>query len=133
MDNKEQNEFRYTYSAREREELEKIREKYTVREESKMERLRRLDRSVTQKGMILSLCIGILGALIMGFGMSLALTELSAILGDNSQYAMLIGIIIGVFGMILAAIAYPIYQLVTRAEKARIAPEILRLTDELMK
>lgn len=133
MDNKEQNEFRYTYSAREREELEKIREKYTVREESKMERLRRLDRSVTQKGMILSICIGILGALIMGFGMSLAMTELSAILGDNSQYAMLIGIIIGVFGMILATIAYPIYQLVTRAERARIAPEILRLTDELMK
>ena len=55
--NNEKSEFRYTYSAKEREELKKIREKYTHKdppEESKMERLRRLDRSVTKKAQTVS-------------------------------------------------------------------------------
>lgn len=133
MEHKESNGFQYTYSAREQEELKRIREKYTDRGEDKMERLRRLDNGVTGKAQAASLVFGILGALILGFGMSLAMSELGALLGLAEGTAMLIGVAVGVVGGILASLAYPVYNLVLRRERKRIAPEILRLTDELMK
>ena len=125
--------FAYTYSAKERDEVRKIREKYVPQVEDRMERLRRLDRLVTRRGTVLSLIVGIFGALIMGAGMSLAMTDLAAYVDIPENQAMLIGIIIGVVGMAIAAVAYPIYSAVTKHDRARIAPEIIRLTDELIK
>lgn len=124
-------EFRYTYSAKEQEELKKIREKYVPREENKMEQLRRLDAGVYRKGTVASLVIGILGALILGAGMSFIMTDLGAKLGFVN--VMIPGIVIGIVGLIGVCLAYPVYQIVTKRERERIAPEILRLTDELMK
>lgn len=131
--NNENSGFSYTYSAKEQAELKKIREKYTHREEDKMERLRRLDRGVTNKAQLIALAVGIIGVLILGFGMSLAMSDLAQILGSHKDMAMLIGIIIGVVGGILASLAYPIYNMIVKIERKRIAPEIIRLTDELMK
>lgn len=134
MDNNKK--FNYTYSAKEQEEIKKIRQRYATPQETeidKMEQLRRLDASVTKKGTMPSLVIGIIGALIMGMGMSLVMTEFGQILGSLSDYATLIGIAIGIIGMILVALAYPVYNRITQKERERIAPEILRLTDELMK
>ena len=133
MDNNENGGFKFTYSAKEQAELKKIREKYEPREEDKMERLRRLDRGVTKKAQTVSLILGIIGALIMGFGMSLAMTELSDIFGISASSAMLAGVIIGVIGIIIAGVAYPIYGLIVKREREKIAPEIIRLTDELLK
>lgn len=133
MDNNENNGFKFTYSAREQAELKKIREKYEHREEDKMERLLRLDRGVAKKAQAVSLIFGIVGALIMGFGMSLAMTELADMLGLSQGMAMSIGIVVGVVGGVLVALAYPIYNLIVKRERKRIAPEIIRLTDELLK
>ena len=134
MENKHETEgFCYTYSAREQEELKKIREKYISRGEDKMERLRRLDRGVTQKATAVSLILGVVGALVLGFGMSLAMSELGEMLGVHQRLSMLLGMIIGVIGGVLAGLAYPIYQLIVKRERKKIAPEILRLTDELMR
>lgn len=128
----EQKDFQYTYSANEQAELKRIREKYTHREESKLERLRRLDKAVTSKATIISLIFGIVGILILGFGMSLAMSELSEILGPHEDIAMLLGIIIGIVGAAVAGIAYPLYRFIEQREKQKIAPEIIKLTDELM-
>ena len=100
-----------------------------------MEQLRRMDAGVTQKATIRALTVGFIGALIMGLGMSLVMTDLIAILGlaDLQKVGMLLGIIIGIVGMVMACLAYPIYQRVLRRERERIAPEVLRLADELMK
>ncbi|MBQ8404751.1 MAG: hypothetical protein IJX55_10095 [Clostridia bacterium] len=133
MDNNEKSGFRYTYSAKEQEELKKIREKYEPREEDKMERLRKLDASVGKKARAVALTLGIIGALVLGFGMSLAMSELGANLGLGSELAMLIGVIIGILGGAIACLAYPIYNAVLKSEREKIAPEILRLTDELIK
>lgn len=137
MDNNhpEKSGFSYTYSAKEQAELKKIREKYSppTEAEDKMARLRRLDRGVTAKAQTVSLIVGILGTLIMGFGMSLIMTDLGAILGSLQDMATLIGCIIGLLGGTLAAIAYPLYNLVMKRERQKIAPEVIRLTDELMK
>lgn len=122
MENKET--FSYTYSARDTEEIKKIREKYVPKETDKLEQLRRLDQSVTKKGTIISLVIGIIGALVMGFGMSccMVMTDL-----------FVLGIITGIIGIAAVAAAYPVYNYVTKKEREKIAPEIIRLTDELMK
>ena len=133
--NQAKNEFSYTYSAKEQAELKKIREKYTppTEVEDKMARLRRLDASVTQTAQTVALILGIIGTLILGFGMSLCMTELAEILGSYKDKAMVIGIAVGIAGGILASLAYPIYNAIVKAKRKKLAPEIIRLADELMK
>jgi len=132
--NKEEGSFSFKYSAREQAEIKKIREKYTGRgaPEDKMARLRRLDASVTGTAQSAAIAIGIIGALILGFGMSLVMTELSSALGMTSTLSMILGIVIGIVGGVIASLAYPAYSAILKAMKKRVAPEILRLTDELM-
>ena len=132
MENKETS-FSYTYSATEQAEVEGIRKKYLPQEENKLEQLRRLHNSATQKAQAWSIALGVIGALILGTGMSLAMTDLVQLLGILDHYAMLIGIAVGVVGLVLVALAYPIYNRVLQNERRRIAPEILRLSDELLK
>ena len=136
MDNQNnQNGFSYTYSAKEQAELKRIREKYTAptEAEDKMARLRRLDASVTNTAQAVALVFGVIGTLILGFGMSLIMTELGEALGISEDAAMVMGIIVGVAGEILASLAYPIYNAIVKAKRKKLASEIIRLTDELMK
>ncbi|MBQ7333334.1 MAG: hypothetical protein IJW38_03175 [Clostridia bacterium] len=133
--NNEQSGFSYTYSAKEQAELKKIREKYTppTEKEDKMAKLRRLDASVSGTAQAIALVFGVIGALILGFGMSLCMTEIGEILGIRKNPAIIIGVIVGVVGGILASLAYPVYNLVLKHKRKKLAPEIIRLTDELMK
>lgn len=122
MENKET--FSYTYSAAQQEEIKKIRDKYAPKEADKMEQLRKLDASVTKKGTIISLAVGIIGALILGTGMCCCMvwTDL-----------FVLGIIVGIVGIAMVSAAYPLYSSITKKEREKIAPEIIRLTDELIK
>ena len=126
----EKNSFEYTYSARRKQEVEEIRKKYLPREEDKMETLRRLHRIPTRKAQSASIALGVVGSLILGTGMSLCITDLGAALGSA---AMVLGICVGLAGMALVALAYPIYRRKLQTEREKIAPEILRLSDELLK
>lgn len=128
MENNEN--FRFTYSAQQQKEVEAIRQKYLPKEEDKMQKLRRLHAVPTQKAQAASLTVGILGALIMGTGMSLAMTDIGKALGS---LAMIIGIAVGIVGIVLVVLAYPLYNRVLRMWREKIAPEILRLSDELLK
>lgn len=129
----ENNSFEYTYSAQRQQEVEAIRKKYLPKEEDKMEQLRRLDRSASQKAQAWAIGLGTIGALILGTGMSLFMSDLGEQLGAYRNLAMVIGVSIGVIGLILVALAYPLYNRILRKERQRIAPEILRLSDELLK
>ena len=122
--------FHYTYSATQQEEIKNIRKKYAPAEDDKMEQLRRLDRQVTQKAQTQAIVLGVVGAMILGLGMSIAMTELT---GFPDRTAMLLGIPVGLVGIALIALAYPLYSRILKKERQRIAPEILRLTDELMR
>ena len=90
-----------------------------------MEQLRRLDRSVTRKGAAVSIVMGIIGALTLGIGMCCAMVWMG-------QW-FVPGIVIGLVGIILVSLTYPLYTHITQKEREKVAPEILRLTDELMK
>ena len=125
--------FKYTYSAKEQDEIKRILQKYQSQEEDGMTRLRKLDASVTSKATVIALVLGIVGALILGAGMSFIMTDLAALLGMTGMTNIIVGIIAGVLGIILAVLAYPVYSKVLKREREKIAPEILRLTDELMK
>ena len=133
--NNSSNGFSFTYSAKEQAELKKIREKYTpsTSVEDKMERLRKLDASVTSSAQTISIVFGVIGTLILGFGMSLIMTDISNILGLYDDTAMIVGICVGIVGGVLASLAYPIYHAMIRAKRKKLAPEIIRLADELMK
>lgn len=133
--NQEKSGFTYTYSAKEQAELKRIRDKYTspAESEDKMARLRRLDASVTNTAQAVALVCGIIGTLILGLGMSLIMTDLADIVGLEDTKAMVVGIFVGVVGGLLASLAYPIYNAIVKSRRKKLAPEILRLTDELMK
>ena len=131
MDNNEN--FTYTYSAQQHKEVEAIRKKYLPKEEDKMEQLRKLHAVPTQKAQAASLVVGIIGALILGFGMSFTMTDLGTILGVSGDASMVIGITVGLVGIVPVALAYPIHNRVLNRQRAKIAPEILRLSDELLK
>ena len=90
-----------------------------------MEQLRRLDAGVTKRGTAVSLVIGITSALILGIGMSCCMVW------GGSLFVP--GIVVGLVGIVGVALAYPAYVRITQRERERIAPEILRLTEELLK
>lgn len=127
MENNEN--FSFTYSAAQQKEVEAIRQKYIPREEDKLVQLRRLHALPTRKAQTAAITVGIIGALILGTGMSLAMTDIGAALGS---LAMVFGVAVGLVGMVLVALAYPIYNCVLKKQRAKIAPRILHLSDELL-
>ena len=122
--------FKMTYSAQQQEEIQSIRQKYVPKEESKMDRLRALDARVTQKATMVSILVGVIGALILGVGMSLIMSDFGASLG---MAAFPVGIALGIIGLVLVALAYPVYTRTLKKEREKIAPQIIQLTDDLMK
>ena len=96
----ENNSFEYTYSAQRQQEVEEIRKAYLPKEEDKMEKLRKLHSIPTQKAQSASIAVGVIGALILGTGMSLCMTELGALLGN---LAMVVGILTGLAGLVMVA------------------------------
>lgn len=127
--------FTYTYSAKDQAEIEDIRKKYEPqsRYESNLDQLRKLDASVTSKATMISLIVGIAGTLVLGFGLSLILSDLYALIGLSKSLCQILGIVIGVIGIFIDSINYPLYDIIIMRERKRVAPEIIRLSNELMK
>lgn len=115
--------FEYTYSSPRQSEVLKIREKYLPKEVTKLDQLRALDAGVTRRGTAVSLIHGILCSLILGLGMSCCMVW-------AGNY-FLPGIVIGCVGLAGVAATYPLYNRIVSRDREKIAPEILRLTEEL--
>ncbi len=119
--------FTYTYSAENEEELKKIVEKYRPTDEKTtlMDEVRRLDKSVPFKGTITSIIVGILGTMTLGIGMSMIF------LGSGGNFVA--GIIVGFIGICIISAAYPVYKKLYLKEKERVAPQILSMVDAFRK
>ncbi|MBR2447051.1 MAG: hypothetical protein IKB28_10370 [Clostridia bacterium] len=129
--NNDQQEFIYTYSAKDQSEIDRIRQKYTTNpKDDKIKRLHDLDASVHSRASAASIAVGTVGALIMGAGMSIVMTEFGQFFGLGAFTAP-IGIAIGVVGLAIAICAYPLYRTVSERRRKKIAPEILSLLEEL--
>ena len=107
--------------------VQKIRTQYTEKEHSHLDELKALDRKVKKPAAVFAYVFGAVGAIVMGAGMSLVMTDIGTLLGITDS--MIPGIAIGI---VLVAVAYPLYNRILKKERQRIAPEILRLTDELL-
>lgn len=117
--------FEYTYSAAQQEEIEKIRKKYMPKEEDKMQQLRKLDAEVTKPGTMWSIIIGVIGSLLLGIGMSCTMVW--------ADKYFVVDIIVGVIGLAVTGIAYPVYLKITEKQREKLGPQILALTEELSK
>jgi|LSQX01.1.fsa_nt_gb hypothetical protein len=127
MENKNiesQNEqFHYTYSVKQQEEVKRIRQRYSPCEEDKMEQLRKLDADATKPGTIVAIIVGVVGMLLLGLGMSCVLVW---------THLFVLGIVVGVIGFAGMALALLVFNVMTKKQREKITPEIMRLTDELM-
>ena len=119
----EKNTFSYIYSAEENQEVLNIRKKYLPQEESKLEELKRLDSLVHASGVVEALCAGIGGALVFGLGLCLCMK----VIGN----AVWLGVILGLMGMVGMIVAFPVYRKLLAKAKAKHAPRILQLAEEL--
>ncbi|MBQ8590268.1 MAG: hypothetical protein IJ486_07425 [Firmicutes bacterium] len=127
MENKTEQVFTYTYCAQEQAELKRLREKYAPKDptENKMDQLRMMDRKVESVGRAKALTLGIMGTLMLGIGMCCTMVW--------TEVAFIPGIAIGIIGIAVLSMAYPVYRSVTRKEREKIAPEMMRLIEELEK
>ena len=135
MSNDEDKGFNYTYSTKQRDEVIAIRKKYAPSEPEDVDNitlLRNIDSEVTRKATVRALITGVIGALLMGTGMSMLMTDLSSYMGLDPGISLLIGIAIGMLGLVIMCITYPLYIRILERERARVADEVIRLSDELL-
>lgn len=109
--------------------VSKIRTAYTPKQKGDIDELRRLDAQVKRPAQVFSYVFGSISAIIMGAGMSLVMTDVAKTLGIAN--ALPIGIAIGVVGLILAIVNYPIHNAILNSRKKKFAPAILALSDKL--
>ncbi len=110
--------------------VQKIRTQYMEKEQTKLDELKALDKKVKTPVNVFSYVFGSISAIIMGSGMSFIMTDLGESLGMGD--AMLPGVIIGVIGLVLAVMNYPLYKKLLASRKEKYAARIIALSDKLL-
>ncbi len=110
--------------------VQKIRTEYTEKEHTKLDELKELDSKVKRPANVFTYIVGSLGAIIMGSGMSLVMTDIGKMFGVSD--GMVPGIIIGIVGMLIVIINYPIYKRILGSRRKKYADKIIEISDKLM-
>ena len=110
--------------------VQKIRTQYTQKESTELDALKALDNKVKRPANTFAYLFGSISAIIMGAGMSLVMTDIGATVGIAEP--MVPGIVIGVVGMLLAIINYPIYKGILGGRRKKYAQKIIALSDKLI-
>ena len=110
--------------------VEKIRTKYVEKKDSSLDELRKLDKKVKAPAEVFAYIFGSISALIMGAGMSLVMTDVATLLGLGDMTVP--GIAVGVVGMVLAIVNYPIYKGILSSRKNKYADKILALSNKIL-
>ena len=111
--------------------VQKIRTQYTEKEHSQLDALKELDTKVKRPANVFAYVFGSISAIIMGSGMSLVMTDIGTQFGMTET--MVPGIVIGVIGMVMAIVNYPMYKKILASRRKKYADKIIALSDELMK
>ena len=111
--------------------IQKIRTQYTEKEHTEVDALKALDSKVKRPANVFAYVFGSIGAVIMGCGMSLVMTDIAEIIGLSNP--MVYGIIIGIVGMAMAIVNYPIYKTILGSRRKKYAGQIIKLSDRIMK
>lgn len=110
--------------------VQKIRTQYTEKENTQLDALKALDKKVKKPANIFAYVFGSIGAIIMGSGMSLVMTDLGSKLGMENT--MVPGTVIGICGLIIAVINYPMYNNILASRRKKYADEVIALSDKIM-
>lgn len=111
--------------------VEKIRSQYTEREHTELDALKALDARVKKPARVFGFTYGSIGAIVMGAGMSLVMTDIGSLLGMGDTMA--VGIAVGIVGMVMALTTYPIYKKILSSRKKKYAGRIMELSERVMK
>ena len=131
-----ENNFTYKYSAKENAEIEAIKNKYITENkdisegEKLLKALKALDTKVKRPANVFAYVFGTLGAIVMGSGMSLVMTDISEAIG--MQNPMLCGIITGIIGMLMAIVNFPIYKCILKSRRKKYADKVLALSNKIV-
>ena len=109
---------------------QKIRTQYMEKTPSELDALRELDAKVKRPANVFAYIFGSISAIVMGAGMSLVMTDIGAVIGITS--ALVPGILVGVVGLGMALLTYPIYKSILDSRKKKYGAEILALSDKIM-
>ena len=110
--------------------VQKIRSQYTEPKHTELDALKALDTKVNRPANVFAYIFGPVSAIVMGCGMSLVMTDLGVTLGMEN--AMVPGIVIGVIGLVMAIVNYPIYKKILSSRRKKFAGQIITLSDKLM-
>lgn len=111
--------------------VQKIRTQYTEKEHTQLDELKKLDAAVKRPANVFAYLFGSIGVIVMGSGMSLIMTEIGSMLGMG--HTMVPGIVIGMIGLIMVLVTYPIYKNILASRREKYAEQIMKLSDEIMK
>lgn len=111
--------------------VQKIRTQYTEKEHTQLDELKALDAKVKRPANVFSYIFGSVGAIVMGSGMSLVMTDIGEVIGMADP--MVPGIVIGVVGMLMAIVNYPIYKRILASRREKYADQIMQLSDKIIR
>ena len=111
--------------------VQKIRTQYTEKQHTELDALKALDAKVKRPANVFAYVYGSIGAMVMGAGMSLVMTDIGTILGMTET--LVPGIAVGLVGMVMALTTYPIYKKILNSRKKKYAHQIMELSDRIMK
>jgi len=111
--------------------VQKIRTQYTEKAHTQLDELKALDRKVSRPANVFAYVFGSVSAIIMGSGMSLVMTDIGSMIGIENP--MIPGILIGITGMVMAIVNYPIYKKMLNSRRRKYADQILELSEKLLK
>ena len=109
---------------------QKIRTQYVEKPSSELDELRALDTKVKRPANVFAYIFGSISAVIMGSGMSLVMTDIAEKIGLGFN-PLVPGIVIGVVGMIMAGVNYPIYRGILNSRKKKFGAKIIELSDKI--
>ncbi len=124
----QENTFFYTYSAKQQTEIQAIRQKYlsAASPDEGVERLRKLDKGARLPGVLAAIFWGLFGVLLFVVG-------LHSVVGASSNGQFVLGVFLGVLGLACMSGAPLLEKFITKRQRKKLAPEILKLSDELLK
>ncbi|MBE6763487.1 MAG: dihydropteridine reductase [Ruminococcaceae bacterium] len=111
--------------------VQKIRAQYTEKESTELDALRALDAKVRRPADVFAYIFGSIGAIVMGSGMSLVMTDIAQTVGIPNP--MVCGIVTGIVGLVMAVVNYPLHKRILGSRRKKYAAEILALSDTIMK
>ncbi len=110
--------------------VQKIRTQYTEKEHTRVDALKELDAKVKRPANVFAYIFGGVSAIVMGSGMSLVMSDIGDVIGMENPMAP--GVVIGIIGIVMAVINYPVYKSILSSRRKKYADQVMKLSNEIM-